>query len=103
LLNERVCWVLFDRVLRFVEWQDLVTDDHFSVDGTLIKAWASQKSVVRADGTLPPPEIGGRNPTVNFRGEQRSNDTHVSRTDPEARSYCKSVGEFARPFICAMR
>lgn len=96
LLNERVCRVFFDRVLCFAEWQNLVSDEHFSVDGTLIEAWASQKSVVRKDGTSPPPETGGRNPTVNFKGEQRSNETHASRTDPEARLYRKSAGEAAR-------
>jgi transposase len=96
LLNERVCRVFFDRVLRFAEWQNLVSDEHFSVDGTLIEAWASQKSVVRKDGTSPPPEDGGRNPTVNFKGEKRSNETHASRTDPEARLYRKSEGETSR-------
>ena len=64
-----------------------MSDEHFSVDGTLIEAWASQKSVVRKDGTSPTPETGGRNPTVNFKGEKRSNETHASRTDPEARLY----------------
>ena len=69
-----------------------MSDEHFSVDGTLIEAWASQKSVVRKDGTSPTPETGGRNPTVNFKGEKRSNETHASRTDPEARLYRKRDG-----------
>jgi hypothetical protein len=56
--------------------------------------------VVRKDGTSPPPETGGRNPTVNFKGEQRSNETHASRPDPEARLYRKSAGEAAR--LCDM-
>ena len=96
LLNERICRVFFDRVLRCAEWQNRVSDEHFSVDGTLIEAWASQKSVVRKDGTSLPPKTGGRNPTVNFKGEQRANETHASRTDPEARLYRKREGETSR-------
>lgn len=74
--------------------EKLLSDEHFSVDGTLIQAWASHKSFVRKDGSPPPQEDGGRNPlTVNFKGEKRSNDTHASTTDPEARLYKKSEGD----------
>ena len=81
----------FDRVLVLAEWQGFVSDEHFSVDGTLIEAWASHKSFVKKDGSGPdrPP---GRNPEVVFKGEKRGNATHESSTDPESRLYKK--GEF---------
>lgn len=81
----------FQRVLLLAEWQGFVSDEHFSVDGSLIEAWASHKSFVRKDGDGPdrPP---GRNPEVDFKGETRSNKTHESTTDPESRLYKK--GEF---------
>lgn len=100
LLNERITRLFFDRVLCLAEWQNLVSDEHFTVDGTLIEAWASMKSFVRKDGTSPPPEDGGRNPTVDFKGEKRSNDTHASTTDPEARLYKKSEGDKSQ--LCFM-
>lgn len=68
----------------------LLSDEHFSVDGTLIEAWASQKSFQRKDGE--PPQDGGK----DFRGSKRTNDTHASVTDPEAQSYRKSQGQEAR-------
>jgi hypothetical protein len=83
-------------VLTLAEWQGLVSDEHFSVDGTLIEAWASMKSFVKKDGSTPPPEDGGRNPTVIFKGEPRSNETHESATDPDARLYKKSEGDKSR-------
>jgi hypothetical protein len=70
----------------------LLSADHFTVDGTLIEAWAGQKSFQRKDGKTPPPEDGGSNPTVNFHGDERRNDTHRSTTDPEARLFKKSRG-----------
>ncbi len=75
--------------------QALVSDEHFSVDGTLIKAWASIKSFRRKDGSDEPP-TGGRNGERNFRGEKRSNATHASTTDPDARLARKSGGQEAR-------
>ena len=96
LLNETVARMFFRRVLALAEWQGLVSDEHFSVDGTLIEAWASMKSFVKKDGTTPPPEGGGRNPTVVFKGEIRSNDTRQSATDPDARLYKKSEGDKSR-------
>ena len=96
LLNEAVARLFFRKVLALAEWQGLVSDEHFSVDGTLIEAWASMKSFVKKDGTTPPPEGGGRNPTVVFKGETRSNDTHQSTTDPDARLYKKSEGDKSR-------
>lgn len=96
LLNETVARAFFAKVLLLAEWQGLISDEHFSVDGTLIEAWASMKSFVRKDGGTPPPEGGGRNPTVSFKGESRSNDTHASTTDPDARLYKKSEGDKSR-------
>ena len=75
--------------------------DHFSVDGTLIEAWASMKSFKPKDGSDEPPADGdGRNREVDFHGEKRSNDTHASTTDPEARLYRKGPGKEAK--LCFM-
>ncbi len=92
LLNERISWLFFERVVRLAEWKELLSDEHFSVDGTLIQAWASMKSFVKKDGTSPPPEDGGRNPSVDFKDEKCSTATPASTTDPEARLYKKSEG-----------
>jgi hypothetical protein len=73
----------------------LLSDDHFSVDGTLIEAWASMKSFRRKDGSGEPP-APGRNGARDFHGEQRSNETHASTTDPDARLYRKGPGRPAR-------
>jgi transposase len=92
LLSTEMAREFFQRVLQLAEWQGFVSDEHFSVDGSMIEAWASHKSFVRKDGGGPdrPP---GRNPEVDFKGEKRSNKTHHSTTDPEARLFKK--GEFA--------
>jgi transposase len=68
----------------------LLSDDHFSVDGTLIEAWASMKSFRPKDGSGEPP-AAGRNGERDFHGEKRSNETHASTTDPDARLYRKSL------------
>jgi len=91
LLGTDLAREFFNRVLYLAEWQGFVSDEHFSVDGTLIEAWASHKSFVRKDGDGPEPPPG-RNPEIDFKGEKRSNATHESTTDPEARLYKK--GEF---------
>src|ERR1700722_9842057 len=78
----------------------LLSTEHFSVDGTLIDAWASMKSFRRKDGGDDPPDGPGRNAERNFHGETRSNDTHASITDPDARLYRKSKGQPAR--LCYM-
>ena len=70
----------------------LTSDEHFTVDGTLLEAWASQKSYQAKEGKQPPPDDPG-NPTVNFRGERRSNQTHASKTDPEAQMARKGEGK----------
>nr|WP_249782761.1 MULTISPECIES: IS5 family transposase [Bradyrhizobium] len=72
----------------------LLSSDHFSVDGTLIEAWASMKSVKPKDGSREPPaQGGGRNAEANYHGQKRSNDTHASTTDPDARLYRKGKGK----------
>ncbi|MGY4566934.1 MULTISPECIES: IS5 family transposase [Bradyrhizobium] len=72
----------------------LLSSDHFSVDGTLIEAWASMKSVKPKDGSGEPPAPGGgRNAEADFHGQKRSNDTHASTTDPDARLYRKGKGK----------
>ena len=70
----------------------LLSTEHFSVDGTLIEAWASMKSFRPRDGFDEPPPDGGRNAEVDFHGQKRSNETHLSTTDPDARLYKKGAG-----------
>src|SRR5260370_7985459 len=69
-----------------------MSDEHFTVDGTLIEAWASHKSFRPKDGTGQAPGPGG---DVDFRGEKRKNETHESSTDPDARLWTKSRGSQA--------
>lgn len=95
LLEHEVIPALFAEVVALARKRHLLSDDHFSVDGTLIQAWASQKSFRRKDGD-DEPQGPGRNRTRDFRGEKRVNDTHASRSDPDARSYKKSPGAEAR-------
>ena len=73
----------------------LLSDEHFSVDGTLIEAWASMKNFRPKDGSGEPP-TPGRNGEVDFRGEPRSNQTHASTTDADARLYKKAAGQAAK-------
>jgi transposase len=92
LLNHAIAEAFFQRVLR--QAQPYLSDEHFTVDGTLLEAWASQKSFRPRD--QDPPDASGGNPTVNFHGERRRNATHQSITDPDARLYKKAVGREAR-------
>jgi len=71
----------------------LTSDEHFTVDGTLLEAWASLKSFQPKEGKPSPPPDDPGNPTVNFRGEKRSNQTHESKTDPEALLARKGAGK----------
>jgi len=88
-------------VLNLPEVKKLLSSEHFSVDGTLIEAWASMKSFVRKDGSDPPPPAdGGRNAERDFHGEKRSNETHASTTDPDARLFRKGKGRAA--ILCHM-
>jgi len=91
LLNEEIAEAFFQRVLKIA--QPYLCDEHFTVDGTLIEAWASHKSFRPKDEE---PGAGGGNRAVNFHGQTRSNETHQSTTDPEARLYKKSKGSEAK-------
>src|SRR2546422_6506911 len=95
LLGGAVAEAFFQRVLELARAEQLLSDDHFSGDGTLIQAWAGQKSSGRKGTTPPPPDDPG-NPTVNFHGEKRSNATHASITDSDALLYKKAKGHEAK-------
>jgi transposase len=99
LLEQKLLRLFFDRVLELAKFHDLCSDEHFSVDGTMIEAWASQKSVVRKDDTDTDDNTqgGGRNEEVDFKGETRSNATHQSTTDPDAKLYKKAKFAEAKP------
>jgi len=86
LLKHSIAESFFQRVLKVA--QPYLSDEHFTVDGTLIEAWASQKSFQRKDG--------GSEDGENFHGDKRSNQTHESKTDPDAKLYRKSSGSEAR-------
>ncbi len=94
LLDHDIADEFFAAVVRQAKLRRYMSSDHFSVDGTLLEAWASHKSFKpkNPDGTPPTPdgESGGRNAEVGWHGLKRSNDTHESTTDPEARLYRKS-------------
>lgn len=87
---------LFGEILGAADVAGLLSDEHFSVDGTLLRAWASHKSMVPRDGEGPPKSGSTSNPEVDFKGTARSNDTHVSATDPEAMLATKSNREGAK-------
>ena len=97
LIDHEVIKTLFGRVMAQAEEGKLLSAEHFSVDGTLIRAWASHKSFVPKEG--PPPDKSGskRNPEVDFKRQKRSNDTHASSTDPDARLFTKSKKADAVP------
>ena len=82
-------------MLIHAETERLLSNEYFTVDGTLLEAWASHKSF-RPRQDVPSPADGGGNPTVDFRGQRRTNETHQSRTDPDARLYKKARGREAR-------
>jgi transposase len=101
LLNGDVAQQFFAKVLEEAGAHDLLSDEHFSVDGTLIEAWASQKSFKPKTNNIEPPWDGDAgNPTVNFHGEKRSNQSHESSTDPESRLARKSGGQEAKLAFC---
>lgn len=91
LLRSEVARAFFEQVRRQAEKAGLMSDEHFSVDGTLIEAWAGQKSLRRVDGSDEPP-APGRNPEADFHGQKRGNETHMSTTDPEAMLARKTRG-----------
>ena len=99
LLEGDVAAKLLSAVLSQPRVKRLLSTDHFSVDGTLVEAWASMKSFRPRDGSGEPP-AGGRNSEADFHGQKRSNKTHASTTDPEARLYRKGPGKEAK--LCFM-
>jgi transposase len=95
LLDGDVADAFFAEVLAAIKADGLISDEHFTVDGTLLEAWASQKSFKPKAGARRPPD-DPKNPTVDFRGETRRNETHQSTTDPDARLYKKATGQEAK-------
>ena len=95
LLAGEVATAFFKQVLAQAKAQRLLSDEHFTVDGTLIEAWAGQKSFKKT-ASAPPSTDDRGNPSVDFRGERRTNATHASTTDPEARLYKKATGQEAK-------
>src|ERR1700738_761789 len=104
LLNGDIARKFMTSVLNLPQVRKLLSSEHFSVDGTLIEAWASMKSFVPKDGSGAPPAggqaDGGRNAGRDFHGEKRANDTHSSTTDPDARLFRKGAGKEAK--LCHM-
>ena len=96
LLEGDIAAAFFEKVLSQARQQGLLSAEHFTVDGTLIEAWASQKSFKNKSEASGPPSDDPGNPTVDFHGEKRCNDTHRSTTDPEARLFKKSKGAEAK-------
>jgi IS5 family transposase len=96
LLKHDVAAKFFYAVVEHAKRERLTSSDHFTVDGTLIEAWASLKSFKNKDGVEKDPPDDSGNPTVDFRGEKRSNDTHASTLEPEARLAKKSKGKEAK-------
>ena len=93
LLEHEIVESFFTEVMQLAERRDLLSREHFSVDGTLIQAWASHKSFVKRDGSSDDRNAGGpggRNAQADWKGKPRSNDTHASTTDPDARLFRKS-------------
>jgi transposase len=95
LLDGDIAQAFLQEVLALARAARLLSDDHFTVDGTLLEAWASHKSFRRRDTPRDPPQDSG-NPSVDFRGETRTNDTHQSTTDPDTRLYRKSRASEAK-------
>jgi transposase len=99
VLNEAIAQAFLSALLGDRKVKRLLSHEHFTVDGTLLKAWAGMKSFRRKDGGDNPPD-GGRNGARDFRTEKRSNETHASTTDPDARLYRKGKGQESR--LCYM-
>ncbi len=101
LLKHEVVETFFTEVMSLADKRGLLSREHFSVDGTLIQAWASHKSFRVKDGSDdgPPPPSSGRNADTDWNGKRRSNDTHKLSTDPDARLFKKSKKSPAHPVL----
>ena len=93
LLEGDIARAFFERVLCHARAQHLLSDEHFTVDGTLIEAWAGQKSFKKKGAGPGKPTDDPGNPSIDFKGEKRTNQTHQSTTDPQARLYKKAKGQ----------
>lgn len=100
LLEGDVAQAFFDQILELARQSKLLSNEHFTVDGTMVAAWAGQKSFKKKGGSDTPPKQGGSNPDVDFRGEKRTNETHESTTDPESRLFKKATGQESK--LCYM-
>jgi len=97
LLAHDVSGEFFRAIVGLAKKEHLMSTEHFTVDGSLIEAWASLKSFKKKDDDdPPPPRGGGKNPDVNFHGERRANETHASTTDPDAKLARKGFGKEAK-------
>ena len=96
LLEGNIAEAFFQAVLQQARERNLLSDEHFTVDGTLLEAWASVKSYQRKDGKPKAPPDDPGNATVDFHGEKRSNETHESKTDPDAKLARKGKGKEAK-------
>lgn len=97
LLNGEIADKFFERVIVLANKKNLISDEHFTVDGTIVEAWASLKSFQKKDTKKKRKDDGDPgNPSVDFHGEKRKNDTHESTTDPQAKLYRKSSGQTAK-------
>jgi len=96
LLEADVARAFFTEIGVLAREKGLLSDEHFTVDGTLIEAWAGQKSFKPRTGTPPPSDPDSGNPNVDFRGQKRTNDTHASTTDADAKLYKKAKGQEAK-------
>ena len=106
LLKGDIAAKFVTKVLSLAQVRQLLSSEHFSVDGTLIEAWASMKSFVPKDGGDPPAGqgqggSGGRNAERDFHGEKRKNDTHFSTSDPDARMFRKGRGQGSQADLSA--
>src|ERR1700716_2471378 len=95
LLKADIAKKFFELVLKQAQALDLMSDEHFTIERTLLEACAGLKSFKRVGGEVPPPDDPG-NPTVDFHGEKRSNQTHQSTTDPDAMLAKKGAGKEAK-------
>jgi len=101
LLCTEVASIFFSNVRDLANGKNLISDEHFTVDGTLLEAWASMKSFQPKDpDDKDDNDDQGRNPSVDFRGQRRSNHSHSSTTDPDARLYKKGQGQESK--LCYM-